>query len=156
MYLTKTWKNAVQEGTPEKHENYIKNQSKKPCFLMAPNHVWRYTLRLFHTFGLFEKNRKIDAKREPKSCGFWFKMRPWAPKGRLILPFWLIFEKSKNQWFFDVALGLKKSIKNRALGVQGFPEERQVATGWRPGEAFQCTASQAAPFIKEASKRNRY
>ena len=33
---------------------------------MARNHVWRYTLRLFHTFAIFEKNRKIDAKREPK------------------------------------------------------------------------------------------
>ena len=34
---------------------------------MARNHVWRYTLRLFHTFAIFEKNRKIDAKREAKS-----------------------------------------------------------------------------------------
>ena len=33
---------------------------------MARNHVWRYTLRLFHTFAIFEKNRKIDAKRIPK------------------------------------------------------------------------------------------
>ena len=34
---------------------------------MARNHVWRYTLRLFHTFAIFEKSRKIDAKREAKS-----------------------------------------------------------------------------------------
>ena len=34
---------------------------------MARNHVWRYTLRLFHTFAIFEKGRKIDAKRDPKS-----------------------------------------------------------------------------------------
>ena len=34
---------------------------------MAQNHVWRYTLRLFHTFALFEKIRKIDAKRWAKS-----------------------------------------------------------------------------------------
>ena len=33
---------------------------------MARNHVWRYTLRLFHTFAIFEKNRKINAKRTSK------------------------------------------------------------------------------------------
>ena len=86
---------------------------------MAQNHVWRYTLRLFHTFAIFEKSRKIDAKMEPKSRGFWSKMRPWASKGRLILRFLSIFEKSENRNFFDVALGLEKSIKNRALGDPG-------------------------------------
>ena len=40
---------------------------------MAQNHVWRYTLRLFYTFGLFEKHPKIDAKMEFKSYGFWSK-----------------------------------------------------------------------------------
>ena len=35
---------------------------------MARNHVWRYTLRLFHTFAIFEKkNRKINEKRDPES-----------------------------------------------------------------------------------------
>ena len=38
--------------------------------MMAQNHVWRYTLRLFHTFGLFEKSGKVDAKMETKSRGF--------------------------------------------------------------------------------------
>ena len=37
---------------------------------MAQNHVWRYTLRLFHTFAIFEKNRKIDAKRDANSRVF--------------------------------------------------------------------------------------
>ena len=32
---------------------------------MARNHVWRYTLRLFHTFALSGKSLKIYAKREP-------------------------------------------------------------------------------------------
>ena len=34
---------------------------------MVRNDVWRYTLCLFHTFAIFEKRRKIYAKREPKS-----------------------------------------------------------------------------------------
>ena len=38
---------------------------------MAWKHVWRYTLRLFHTFVIFEKIRKIDAKREAQSHHFW-------------------------------------------------------------------------------------
>ena len=64
---------------------------------MAQNHVWRYTLRLFHTFSVFEKDRKIDAKREAKSCHFWSKMRPWTVKGRFILRFLTILENTKNQ-----------------------------------------------------------
>ena len=29
---------------------------------MARNHVWRYTLRLFHTFAIFKKYRNFDEK----------------------------------------------------------------------------------------------
>ena len=29
---------------------------------MAQNHVWRYTLRLFHTFSIFEKEKKSMPK----------------------------------------------------------------------------------------------
>ena len=97
----------------------MKKLCQKRRFLMAQNHVWRYTLRLFYTFGLFEKNRKIDAKMEPKSRGFWSKMRPWAPKGRLILPFWWIFENLKNRWFFDVTLGFEKSTEIHNWGGLG-------------------------------------
>ena len=34
---------------------------------MAQNHVWRYTLRLFHTFALFGKSGQIYAKKVDKS-----------------------------------------------------------------------------------------
>ena len=47
---------------------------------MARNHVWRYTLRLFHTFAIFEKSQKIDAKREAKSLVFSLKKRPLSAK----------------------------------------------------------------------------
>ena len=63
-------KNALWEVVRKKHENCMKNRCKNRRFLMAQNHVWRYTLRLFYTFGHFEKSRKIDAKIEPKSRHF--------------------------------------------------------------------------------------
>ena len=47
---------------------------------MARNDVWRYTLRLFHTFALFETNREIDAKREPNNF-FWMKNDPSGAQG---------------------------------------------------------------------------
>ena len=51
----------------KKHEKLMKNLCENRSFLMAQNHVWRYTLRLFHTFSIFGKRRKIDAKREAQS-----------------------------------------------------------------------------------------
>ena len=36
----------------------MKNGCKSRCCLVAHNHVWRYTLRLFHIFVIFEKNKK--------------------------------------------------------------------------------------------------
>ena len=60
-------KNGFWKGVRKKHENLMKNRCENERFLMARNHVWRYTLRLFHTFAIFEKNRKINAKREAKS-----------------------------------------------------------------------------------------
>ena len=59
-------KNDLRKGVCKKHEHFIINQSKKQYFLKAQNHVWRYTLRLFYTFGLFGKIRKIDAEMAPK------------------------------------------------------------------------------------------
>ena len=96
----------------------MKKQCENERFLMAQNHVWRYTLRLFHTFSIFEKSWKFDAKREAKSCHFWSKMRPWTVRGRFIQRFLTILKNTKNQWFFDVALDVEKSIKNRALEPQ--------------------------------------
>ena len=86
---------------------------------MAQNHVSCYTLRLFHTFAIFEKSRKIDAKREAKSHVFSSKNAPWAHQGRLRVPFWSIFEDSKNRRFFDVAFSRRKIDKNRSLDAQG-------------------------------------
>ena len=48
-------KNGLREGVRKKHENSMKKRSENGRFLMAQNHVWRYTLRLFHTFSIFEK-----------------------------------------------------------------------------------------------------
>ena len=64
----------------------MKNLCENLCSMTAQNHVWRYTLCFFHTYAVFEQNRKIDAKRGTKSRRFWVKPKPWAPKGRLILP----------------------------------------------------------------------
>jgi len=54
---------------------------------MARNHVWRYTLRLFHTFAIFEKSEKINAKRYAKKHVFCSKIDPRATLGRFILHF---------------------------------------------------------------------
>ena len=93
---------------------------------MARNDVWRYTLRLFHTFALFETNRKIDAKREPNNYFFWWKMIPRAPKVWFILPFWLFFEGSKNHCCFDAFLGGQKIEKIRPWSAQGSPNRLQL------------------------------
>ena len=61
-----SFKNEIQEGVCKNHQNIMENQSKNYCFLVAQNHVWRYTLRLFYTLGLFGKSRKIDAEMTPK------------------------------------------------------------------------------------------
>ena len=38
---------------------------------MAQNHVWRYTLRLFHTFAIFEQTQTKNCdERDPKSHVF--------------------------------------------------------------------------------------
>ena len=37
---------------------------------MARNHVWRYTLRLFHTFAFFEKIEKSMPKASPNVMHF--------------------------------------------------------------------------------------
>ena len=76
---------------------------------MAQNHVWRYTLRLFHTFAIFEKYRKIDAKRDAKSYHFWSKSRPRARKSRLILHFSTIWENLENRRVLETVLGAQKS-----------------------------------------------
>ena len=39
-------KNGLWKGVRKKHENSMKKRCKNRRFLMAQNHVWRYTLRL--------------------------------------------------------------------------------------------------------------
>ena len=48
----------------------MKNRCENRRFLMARNHVWRYTLRLFHTCVLFEKLEKSMPKGNPKVVHF--------------------------------------------------------------------------------------
>ena len=51
---------------------------------MAQNHVWRYTLRLFHTFAIFGKYRIFDEKgsqNDAKIDAKIIKNRFWAAKG---------------------------------------------------------------------------
>ena len=124
-----TQKMSSEREVGQKHEKIMKHRCENLMFSLAQNRVWRYTLRLFHTFGLFEKSGKVDAKMETKSRGFWSKMRPWAPNGRLILPFSTIFENSKNRWFFDVAFRRRKINKNWPVGVKGLPQGLRVSSG---------------------------
>ena len=120
----------------------MKNWCKNWCFLMARNHVWRYTLRLFHTFAIFENNRKINEKRDPESRAFGFKNEPWTRRVRLRAPFFLIFRDSQNRWFFNVTRERPKIHKNQAL------ERQRGATGLRPahdGTSFGVGSPRAAP-----------
>ena len=84
---TLTLERCPRGNGSKKKRKLMKNRCENRRFLMAQNHVWRYTLRLFHTLAFFEKGRKIDAKGEPKSHAFWSKNGIWALPGRLILPF---------------------------------------------------------------------
>ena len=79
---------------------------------------------LLYTFADFKKDRKIDAKREAKSCHFWFKKRPWPDHGRLIVRF-LQFLRIRKNSFFDIALCRPKIDENRALEAQ---RESQVSS----------------------------
>ena len=63
---------------------------------MAQNHVWRYTLRLFHTFAIFGKNRKVDAKRAPKIYENWSQNRLLADLWPSLSTFWLFWAMPKN------------------------------------------------------------
>ena len=50
---------------------------------MAQNHVWRYMLRLFHTFAIFENKLKNQCQTgHQKSC-FFIKKLPLSGKGSI-------------------------------------------------------------------------
>ena len=120
----------------------LKNQCKNGCFLMARNHVWRYTLRLFHTFALFEKNRKIDAKRHPESHVFWLEKRPSGHKARLTLQFWSFLGDLKNHWFFNVTGERPKIYKIEPWSVQGL---KRIRRGSHDGTRFRRKCPRAGP-----------
>ena len=64
---------------------------------MARNHVWRYTLRLFHTFAIFGKYRilmKKGSQNDAKIDAKIIKKRFWAAKGAANVDleyFWAVF-----------------------------------------------------------------
>ena len=62
---------------------------------MARNHVWRYTLRLFHTFAIFEKKSKNQCKKDLKSH-IARGARAFGPSGGR----WDDFEAAPNGMFF--------------------------------------------------------
>ena len=74
-------KNELWKGVSKKHERFIEKQSQEQFLLRAQNHVWRYKLRLFYTFGLFGKIRGIDAETLPKSMKNHPKGDPGATNG---------------------------------------------------------------------------
>ena len=80
-------KNGLREGARKNRKISSRNRRKNGRFLMAWKHVWRYTLRLFHTFVIFEKIKKNDAERDPQSHVFSSKNGPWAPRVPLREPF---------------------------------------------------------------------
>ena len=137
---------ASRRGFGKNLKIWRKIRSENGRFLMARNHVWRYTLRLFHTFAIFEKNRKNDAKREAKSHVFSSKREPWAHQGRLRVPFWSIFEDSKNRRFFDVELGRRKIDKTRSLEHPGVARGTSTHGFWGSGVPGR------RPIIKEINE----
>ena len=106
---------------------------------MARNHVWRYTLRLFHIFVIFRKDWKIHEKRDPESHVFWLENRPSGHKARLILQFLLFWGDSRNRWFFDVTGERPKIYKIRPWSVQGLERTQR---GSCDGTRFRCKCPQ--------------
>ena len=81
-------KNDIWMGVRKKHEKWMKHLYKNVWFLMARNQVWRHTLRLFHTFDLFEKKKKRKSMPEGKpkvivSAGRW-PPHPWGKQANQV------------------------------------------------------------------------
>ena len=130
----------------------MKNLCKNRRYLTAQNHVSHYTLHLFYTFAIFGEHRKINAKRDAKSCNFWLKNWPWAPQGRLILPFLLILWIWKNHRFFDAAPTDQKIKKIGPSGnikpIQGKRLDPRVSI-------FGNQGPRAPPFSRAPANRKR-
>ena len=54
----------------QKHETNTKNRCENRFFLMAQNHVWHYTLRLFHTFAILKQNQENQCKKGCRKSSF--------------------------------------------------------------------------------------
>ena len=79
---------------------------------------------LFLIFGHSQKCWKIDAKRDPRSHGFGYKIDHWALKGRFIACFGLILDESKKRRFSEG----RKIKKIDPWGTKG----RKGTKGWSP------------------------
>ena len=67
---------------------------------------------------------------------FWSKSRHWGPKGRLIQPFWSIFDDSENRRFFDAFLGRQKIDKMRPWSAKGSPCKDRVLSSVARGVPY--------------------
>ena len=74
-------KNGVCKVVLKELWKNMKNRCGNRCFLMAQNHVWRYTLCFFQTFAIFETSLKINVKRNAKRLHFWSQNTSWVLKG---------------------------------------------------------------------------
>ena len=74
-------KNGLREGARKNRKISSRNRRTNGRFLMAWKHVWRYTLRLFHTFVIFEKNIKKRCRTGPAKSCFFIKKRSLGAKG---------------------------------------------------------------------------
>ncbi len=93
------------------------------------------------------KSREIDAKREPESCLFSWKMDPWPSKGRLLGCPGAFLGESKKRHLFDVAPGVGKVGQNQSwpaqwlqkslrAGVKEAPRRHQVVSDEGPGQGW--------------------
>ena len=102
-------KSALREGFRKKHKKYRK-MGRKTIDFWVPETSWT-TFPLQRFFTIFETSRKINAKRNPQKSCFGSKIDPWASEGRLLGRSGNSLGELENHRFFDVALGVEKSIK---------------------------------------------
>ena len=85
---------------------------------MAQNHVWRYTLRLFHTFAISENIEKSMQKGMPKVGFFGLGL---GAQGPIDSAFFHDFGKLGKSLFFGNRSGNQQNRENCAKGRQKEP-----------------------------------
>ena len=105
-----TSKNALREGVRKKHEKLMKKRCNNQCFLMAQNHVWRYTLRLFHTFAIFEKTSKNRCEKGPQKSCFLVQNRDLGVQGSIVTTFGDVLGDVEKSMIFEFAPGSPKNL----------------------------------------------